>query len=205
MDPAASPPTATPVTASHAVRKSVLEKGERIWRAEPEGLSITLPTPDPAAPFTTSIPWAKIAELRLRFEPGRFATNRCMAQVVTNTGWMAEIDNQHYAGLAEFEDRSASYRAMIELLLLRLRAANPQARLVTGQGTALWLSMGFLLLMLLALFLVVLTIGGPLIALIKLGVLAFFAPTMVRYIRVNRRRVLPIAADPPAGVLPEIA
>ena len=58
---------------------------------------------------------------------------------------------------------------------------------------------------LVGLFLTVLMIGGPVIAMIKLAILAFFVPTMLRYLRSNRRRVLAITADPPDGVLPTIA
>ena len=196
--PAATPAPAT-ATVTHAVRKGVHEADERRWTCTPDTLEVTLHGQ------TQRIPYAKLAALRLRYEPGRFATNRCMAEIVTNTGWRAEIDNQHWAGFAEFEDRSLTYRLMIEALLARLRAANPQARLETGQGMALWLSMGFLLLMLVALFFTVLMIGGPVIAMAKLAILAFFVPTMLRYIRVNRRRVLPVSADPPEGVLPPLA
>lgn len=193
-----TPPLPLP-RVTHAVRKGVHEREERRWTCTPDALEVT------QHGRTTSVPYTRITALRLRFEPGRFATNRCMAEVVTETGWSAAIDNQHWAGVARFEDRSLTYRLTIEALLARLRAANPQARLETGQGAMLWLSMGFLLLMLALLFGTVLVIGGPGIAMVKLVILAFFVPTMVRYLRVNRRRVLPISADPPDGVLPAIA
>lgn len=187
-----------PVTVTHSVRKGVLETTPRSWTCTPEALEVT------QHGHTSAVPYARIVRLRLRYEPGRFATNRCLAEVVTDTGWSAAIDNQHWAGVGQFEDRSLTYRLAIEALLARLRAANPQAVLETGQGAMLWLSTGFLLLMLALLFLVVLTIGGPVIAMAKLAILAFFVPTMVRYVRVNRRRVLPVSADPPEGVLPPL-
>ena len=193
-----TPPLPLP-RVTHAVRKGVHEREERRWTCTPDTLEVT------QHGRTTSIPYARITALRLRFEPGRFATNRCMAEVVTDTGLSAAIDNQHWAGVARFEDRSLTYRLTIEALLARLRAANPQARLETGQGAMLWLGMGCLMVALLGLFLAVLTIGGPGIAMVKLAILAFFVPTMVRYLRANRRRVLPITADPPDGVLPAIA
>lgn len=199
MPPA--PDTSAPIrqtSVTHTVRKGVLEADPRSWTAAPDALTIT------QHGQSVTIPYAKLTELRLRYEPGRFATNRCTAAVVTNTGWTAEIDNQHWAGVADFEDRSLTYRLLVEALLARLRAANPEARLVTGQGAMLWLSMGVLLGAVALLFLAVLTIGGPGIALVKLAVLAFFAPTMIRYIRANRRRVVPVMADPPPGVLPAI-
>lgn len=194
--PVTAAPTLTTVT--HAVRKGVHEREERRWTCTPDALEVT------QHGQTHRVPYARIAAMRLRYEPGRFATNRCMAEVVTDTGWSAAIDNQHWAGIAQFEDRSLTYRLVIEALLARLRTANPQARLETGQGAALWLGMGCLMVALLGLFLAVLTIGGPGIAMVKLAILAFFVPTMVRYLRVNRRRVLPISADPPDGVLPAI-
>jgi hypothetical protein len=191
-----SAPAPAPTTINHSVRKSVAEKEPRSWTCTAETLDITQPG------TSVAIPYGKIATLRLSFEPGRFATNRCTAEVVTNTGWTAQIDNQHWAGVGNFEDRSLTYRLAIEALLARLRVANPQAVLETGKGAGLWLSMGFLIIMLVVLFFVVLTIGGPLIALIKLGIVACYTPTMLRYVRANRRRVQPISADPPAGVLP---
>ncbi|MCL4672438.1 MAG: hypothetical protein KJZ64_05780 [Sphingomonadaceae bacterium] len=201
MTPGPDTPDPAPATATvtHAVRKGVHEADERRWTCTPDTLEVT------QHGQTQRIPYAKLAALRLRYEPGRYTTNRCMAEIVTNTGWRAEIDNQHWAGFAEFEDRSLTYRLTIEALLARLRAANPQATLETGQGKALWLGMGCLMVALVALFLTVLMIGGPVIAMVKLAVLAFFVPTMVRYVRANRRQVLPITADPPEGVLPRLA
>lgn len=195
--PFPAPTTLAPVT--HAVRKGVHEPGERRWTCTADHLEVT------QHGQTHRVPYTRIATLRLRYEPGRFATNRCMTEVVADTGWRAEIDNQHWAGIAAFEDRSLTYRLVIEALLARLRAANPQAVLETGQGAGLWLGMGCLMIALVGLFFTVLLIGGPVIAMIKLAILAFFVPTMLRYLRANRRRVLPVTADPPDGVLPKLA
>ena len=183
---------------AHTVRKSVVEPAPRSWTVSADTLEIV------QHGQTYTIPLAKLSEVRLRYEPGRFATNRCTAAIATNTGWSADIDNQHWAGVADFEDRSLSYRLLVEALLARLATANPAARLVIGQGAMLWLSMAFVLAMVAVLFFVVLAIGGPIVALLKLVVLLFFVPTMVRYIRANRRRVMPITAAPPDGVLPRL-
>lgn len=196
MPPAAD--ASLPATVTHSVRKGVHEPDERRWTCAADSLEVS------QHGRTTRIPYARIATLRLRYEPGRLATNRCTAEIVTDTGWTAAIDNQHWAGFAAFEDRSLTYRLTIEALLARLRAGNPNARLEAGQGAGLWLGMGCVFMALIALFFAVLIVGGPLIAGIKLIILAFFLPTMVRYLRANRRRVLPVTADPPEGVLPRI-
>ena len=180
------------------VRKSVAETAPRSWKVGADWLEIV------QQGQTYTIPLAKLSEVRLRYEPGRFATNRCTVDIITNTGWTAQIDNQHWADVADFEDRSFSYRLLVEALLARLARANPSARLVTGQGAMLWASMAFVLLMVAVLFFVVLAIGGPIVAMLKLVVLLFFVPTMVRYVRANRRRIQPISDAPPDGVLPRI-
>lgn len=187
---------AFPVEFSHALRKSVLEKTDRCWRITGDTLHIA------QAPLNVSIPLEKIAELSFSYEPGRFTGNRYVMGITTNTGWRAEIDNQHWAGVGQFEDRSATFRPLAELLLARLRLANPQARLVTGSGSGMWLGMIVAASGLIALFMVVLMIGGPIIAMIKLAILAFFVPRTLRYIRVNRPQRLAITDEPPEGVLP---
>ncbi len=149
-----------------------------------------------------------IAEVRLAFAPTRFATNRYRARIILKAGGMAELFNTDYRSLADFAEHNAEYVTFLTELHRRLAARGKgivfrQGNSVGEYGLNVALSI-FIFVMIAVVFLLLFTWGGPLVALVKLVILLFFVPVLVRYIR----RARPGIYDPlalPAAVLPAAA
>lgn len=73
-----------------------------------------------------------IVELELKYAPGRFQTGRCTASAVLRKGGMLVLASNHYAGIADFEDRSEAYAAFVRALAPSIAAANPSAKFTRG-------------------------------------------------------------------------
>ena len=84
------------------------------------------------------VPFADITELRLRFAPSRFAHHRFEAVLRVHDGPAVRIVNQTYAGLANYEDRSASYTPFVLALRQALLRANPALPVHAGVAPARW-------------------------------------------------------------------
>lgn len=149
-----------------------------------------------------------IAEVRLAYVPTRFARNRYRAQIIFKPGGMAELFNTDYRGIADFAEHDAEYVAFLTELHRRLAAKGKDV--IYRQGNSVGAFIGnialtvFIFVMVGLAFLLLFTWGGPLIAIVKLLILLFFVPVLIRYIR----RARPGIYDPlalPAAVLPAIA
>jgi hypothetical protein len=149
-----------------------------------------------------------IAEVRLAFAPTRIATNRYRAQIVLKAGGTIELFNVDCRGLADFADLSGEYIAFVTELHKRLAVHG--RRVIFRQGNSVAGFVGnvamtiFVFVMIAAAFLLLFSWGGPLVAVVKLAILLFFVPLLVRYIR----RARPGTYDPlalPAAVLPEVS
>jgi hypothetical protein len=146
-----------------------------------------------------------IAEIRLAYVPTRVARNRYRMQVIFRQGGMVELFNTHYAGFADFEERNAEYSAFVKALHHRL--AERGAATVYRKGSSPAAYAGnvaltvFIFAMLALAFVLLLNFGVVWIAVAKLGIILFFVPTLIRFIR----RARPATYDPralPAGALP---
>lgn len=149
-----------------------------------------------------------IAGVRLAFAPTRVARNRYRAQIIFRQGGMAELFNTDYRGFAAFAEQNAAYAAFLAELHKRL-AANGR-NVVFRQGNSPW---GFVLNVALTVFIFVsialafvllFTWGGPWVAVVKLAIVLFFVPVLIRYIR----RARPATYDPlalPPAMLPQPA
>jgi hypothetical protein len=148
-----------------------------------------------------------ISEIRLAFAPTRWSTNRFRARIIFREGGMAELFNMDYIGIGNFNALDAQYNAFLRDLHRRLadRGTATVYRLgnSTGGYIANWLLIIFIAAMLALIFVFLFTIGlGPL-ALVKLVVILFFVPVLIRYIR----RAKPGTYDPraiPDAVLPAV-
>ncbi|MCB1498475.1 MAG: hypothetical protein KDK07_01595 [Bauldia sp.] len=146
-----------------------------------------------------------IAEVRLAYAPSRIARNRYRTQVIFRPGGMTEFTNMSYAGFADFEDRSDDYAAFVRALHRRLAAIDPQPAFRKGSSVAGYLA-SILITVLIFAGLVVAALmlfnwGGPWIAIVKIAIILFFIPTLLRYLR----RSTPATYDPrdlPADALP---
>ena len=116
----------------YSKRESLLEKTERTWTVDEGGLRVSQPgRADVYAPF------ADIQRVRLTFAPTRLKPNRYACVVWLRNGLKLETDNMHFKGIANFEDRSDSYRAMLEDLLKGIAADRPGFMVNIGSG-AYW-------------------------------------------------------------------
>lgn len=107
-------------------RESILEKGSRCWRIEPDALVQAFP-----GGRTVRLPWAGITEVRLRFAPTEWKTWRYLF-TVRGAGGRIEFDNGHYVSVGEFENRSAAFSAFVGAALDEVAARSPKARLYLG-------------------------------------------------------------------------
>lgn len=182
----------------YRIRHDVLEK-PRVLRLVAAGLAI-----ESEDGRSTVLPWADIKQVRLRFFPTRVQTNRFECLIFASA-FNLKFSNEFYQGIAQFDDRSADYRRFVTALCPRIAAANPTAAFLSGREVwVLCLEYGFLAAMALLLGWILWLTGGPLSWLIwaKLGLIAVFLPTLIRYLRSNR----PAAFDPhviPEPVLPK--
>jgi hypothetical protein len=174
-------------------RRDVLER-ERTYRLSADGLAIEEREASPRV-----LPYAEIHKIRLRFFPTRFQTNRFECLVYCR-GQRLRITNEFYLGFARFEDRSSAYRSFVVELCQRVGAVRREAEFVTGrEAWLLNLEIGLCGLMALLLGWVLWLTGGPSRTLVwvKLGIIAFFLPVLVLYVKRNR----PVRFEP--GAVPE--
>lgn len=147
----------------------------------------------------------QIATVRLSFSPTRVATRRFRTRVFPKAGGMTEFFNLSYRGFADFADQSAEYTAFVRELHRRLAAKGKDAAFHAGQSTLAFirdlLISAFIFVGLAAVVLLLPISALPGVVIVKLVVIAAFAPTLVRYLR----RAKPTRYDPldiPAALLP---
>ena len=152
-----------------------------------------------------TIPLAHVAAVRVYKQPGAgFGPAIRRAIVRLADGATLVVQNTHYLGFARIEDRAASYRAFVTALVERVARANPAARVTVGHSWlawSMWLALLVAALAMLALGVAVIASRDfPLEAVLYVGIVAAFVPTMWRVVRDSRPRV----GDPhalPAGLL----
>jgi len=172
---------------------------EILWRLEGETLfqiSEGLP------PFP--IPLAEVSAIRLHYSPTRFQTGRYRCELKGGRWSAVSIQNEHYRGVADFEDRSETYRALVLALLHRRAALGTGCRYLGGVSVWVWLLNAAILfggLFLLGFVLFTLGSGSSEIVAVKLMVVVVLLPFGIRWIIQNR----PSTFDPgsvPKGLLP---
>jgi hypothetical protein len=183
---------------AYPCRASALEK-ERRWSLRADELSWT------AEDGRDATRLADVVEIRLQYTPTRFVADmhRCHIHLRNGRAW--ELRSHHFAGLAQFEDRSEAYRAFVSALVRRVATSQPHCRFVVGVGWLRWaLNTVFLCGMLLVLAGVLLfmwTVVGWLVV-VKILIILIFLPRAFRWIARNRPRNFDpqtVAAFLPAG------
>lgn len=146
-----------------------------------------------------------IAEVRVAYAPTRVARNRYRTQVIFKQGGMVEIFNTHYAGFADFAERNAEYAAFVRALHRRLAERNAPTAFRKGNSPAAYAGNVVLTVFIFAMIALAVVLlfnfGLVWIAVVKLAIILFFVPTLIRYVRRSR----PAAYDPraiPADALP---
>lgn len=188
---------------TYRVRASALEH-PGAWRLLPDALELTGgPGAEPG--LVQRFAYRDMVQVRLSYRPSRFDTGRYACGLALRSGQHLTIVSTHYAGVASFEDRAASYTPFVRELIGRIAAANPQARFRGGRHPAAYLAEhGFLLAMIVVLLLVLLEVGvlpfGD-IVMVKLGIVLATLPLAFVYARRNWPRTFDPRAIP-ADVLP---
>ncbi len=152
-------------------------------------------------------PYASIAELRLCFEPTRVDQARHRCEIRLANGQKASIYSSHFAGVADFEDRAATYAPLARGLVARVAAANPACRFRSGKRPLVYWTEHIVLLALFALLVVVLAAFGGSglsdLVVAKLAIIIGFIPLLIMYTRKNYPRSFDPRAIPqeslPAG------
>lgn len=116
---------------THSKREHIGESHQRLWQVTPQGLTIIDADARPVR-----IDYRDIQSLRIAYAPTQLKLWRYVAELTLNSGRSFVIDNGHYQGIGDFEERSDSFRLMIEALFSALKQHNPDAALITGEHSA---------------------------------------------------------------------
>ena len=151
-------------------------------------------------------PYASIKELRLSYDPTRFDTRRHRCDVRLSDGERATLWSTHFAGVADFEDRAATYTPFARALVARAAASNPACAFRAGTRPLFyWSGQLFLLAMAVAAIWVIALVGGSALSEVtwaKIFVVLGLIPLAFNYARKNRPRVFD-PAKVPDDVLPD--
>ena len=180
MDDVTAPPT-------YIARANALEY-EAIWRLGPDGLELQGgPTAGPDV--VLRFPYRDIVGVRLSYAPSRVDSARYRCDLRMRSGQQLAMLSTHYAGIADFEDRAATYAPFVRALIARVAAANPSARFRSGKNpVTYWVEHLFLLAMVVLLVFVLSMTGfAPLSesSWAKLGIVLGSIPLLLVYTRKN--------------------
>jgi hypothetical protein len=185
-------------------RQSFLEKTEREWRIEEDALVFRA-----ADGRETRKPWRDVASVRLRRTPSRFQMWGHTFDVAFKDGARWSIDNNHFAGFADFQDRTATYAPFVRAALARIRAAAPAAKAYAGTTYVSYVAqvalVAFAFAALAAVFLTipVFEVSDPWLVTLKLLIIAALLPPFALWVRANYPRVISLDAIPPEVLPPE--
>lgn len=137
------------MTTSYSKRENGFETGEHRWSVEDHALIWTRPAGD-----SLTLPWKDVGAVRAAHAPTRARTWRRVLELTTRKGSKLLIDNSHFKGIADFEDRSSTFVPFVLACLERVLAQAPDARARVGSSPAGYF--GQLLVMLAVMALVIL-------------------------------------------------
>ena len=176
--------------------------GERTYRLTDDALTVE----EDGKPLDGAF-YDGISEARLAYAPTRFATNRFGAQIVFREGGMAELFNTDYKSVGNFPEKNAEYGGFLAELHRRLadKGKNVYFRRGSSPGAyaASWFLTIFIFGMLALASILLIAWGLVWIAVVKIAVIVFFIPTLIRYMQ----RAKPGTYDPraiPANLLPTV-
>ena len=147
-----------------------------------------------------------ILEVQTAAAPAKFRSWRHQTILGLRDSRRIEIDNAHYVGVANYEERSESYAPFVRQLVDAIVRRAPYAKARRGAsylGYVAMLAFVFVLIALMAVLLFVLPIEGvPGIVFIKAGLIALMAPPLLAWVVKSRPSGMPLSQLPP-GALPQ--
>jgi len=172
------------MTVVYRKRENLFENGECEWRVEDDALVRTAP-----GGAQTRLNWADVRSLRVRFSPSTAKPWLHQFSIETASG-SATIDNCQFAGIAQFEDRSADYAPFVRAALERIAVLAPGAQVHVGSTPfAFWGSLAFMTacfaLLIFVLIAIPLPAPLPVTIAVKLGVIVYGLFLLPRWIRRN--------------------
>ncbi len=167
-------------------RRNLFEKDECEWRVEPDALVFR-----DAHQHEIRLAWRDVKAVRLAYAPTRAKTWRHVFVLTMKSGLQTEIDNAHFAGIGDFEDRSASYAPFVRAALARIKAEAPDAVVRVGSSPLAYLVQAAFVLAAfagLAAVLLLLPVSFSGIVIVKLALIAAFLPMLWRWLKYARPR-----------------
>ncbi|NWF35887.1 hypothetical protein [Mariprofundus sp. KV] len=152
--------------------------------------------------------YSDIHSVEAQFAPSRVQSNRYLMRLRTRNNGKIDITNTTYKGIGDFEELNESYVPFVSELHRKIAEMNPAAAFKQGSSWA-----GYLVAIVVTIALVLVIIGAGVffltagmvwVAAIKLAILIFFFPRLLRYVKRNK----PGSYDPlklPADILPDVA
>ena len=179
--------------------ESKFETAPHSWQLAPGGLVVS------RAGQAREIPYAQVTRLTLRFAPTRFKKRRYTVRVEARGASSVEIDNMSFVGIGKFEDRSFRYALLVHALNQKLAAAGSACEVLGGVSWAYYAFAVGVAGFVLAVVLLTLLAGGPILILVKVAVMVACLPTLWRWLKRNRPARGTLTALPPGTVPPLIA
>lgn len=133
-----------------------------------------------------------VREMRLEFAPTRPEPKRYRCRLRLRSGQGIEFFNRTYRGVMDFADTSADYTAFVRALHAALARHSPGCQFIAGKSQGAF-AFNLAVLMFVAVVLAAasvffLTVGLIWIALLKVGLIAFYTPTALAWVKRNRPR-----------------
>lgn len=189
---------------SYSTRRNFFEKAECEWRVEDDALVM-----HNADGSEMRCPWKDLRRVQLSFAPTQWKPWRYVFALYFWGFGRIEIDNAHFKGIGDFEDRSSSYVPFVREVLAKIAVAAPQTKVHAGYNTAsyvfnvLIVAVAFLGLVLVVFLLPLPFDAWPAIAFVKLPIIAAMLPLFFSWLRRARPRDVAIS-DIPEDALPNL-
>lgn len=120
---------------AYSKRDNVFSKVEREWRVEPDALVMR-----DEEGRETRLLWKDVSVVRMQYAPTRIKMERYLFQIKGKRGPQFSIDNMHYAGFADFQERSATYTPFARAVLDKVKEQAPNAAVYLGASPASYIA-----------------------------------------------------------------
>lgn len=190
------------MTTIYAKRENIFEKGEQEWRVEPDCLIWTRPNGE-----SLTVLWPDVTGLRAAFAPTKWKTWRHLLEIQTRQGRHLFIDNAHFRGVGDFEDRSLPFKAFALACIQRIAVQAPDARGWIGASPGTYAAqLVFMVAMMLLLLFMLIALPTPLgaIMILKLVLIVVSLPVAVLWAIRARPRPAAMTEGGFEGGLPKV-